>query len=398
MQRLLTARTLLRGPAEDRIDEGAVLIDGDTVLAAGPTDEVARQAGPGIDREDFPDGTILPGLIDAHVHLAFNGTAEVVESLQQVGDEELLAEMTDRAHRIAATGTTTVRDLGDRSGLALRLRSAIAEGDRFGPRILSAGAPLTTPAGHCWFLGGVVAGRAEIREHIRRQAEQGVDLIKVMASGGHVTPDSPKPWEAQFNDEDLRFIVDEAHRRGLPVAAHAHGTAIIRSVVDAGVDTVEHCTWMRLDGQGGLDEHPDVAERMAARGIRACPAWPSDWPALVQALGPDIAARSTGNIARTAEFGVELIAGTDTGVIRSPAGAEPADALELYTHRIGMSPAHVLNMATVRSAAAIGLGEVTGALVPGLAADLLIVDGDPTESLDALRHRRLVLARGRTPQ
>lgn len=391
-QLLLTAGSVYPGRGSAPITDGAVLVDAPAISAVGTRHDVEARADENVTRLDFPGATILPGLIDSHVHLAFEPSENPAETLQQLDDEALLHAMAGRAERALRAGVTTVRDLGDRGGLAVRLRDEIARGARRGPRIVTAGAALTPPGGHCWFLGGEVSGNAEIRAHIHYLAERGVDLIKVMVSGGHITPDSWKPWERQFTAEELRLIVETSSELGLPVAAHAHGTEAIAVCVEAGVSTVEHCTWMRIGENPEIEERLDVVERMAERGIHACPAWPSDWRALLDALGDDVGKRAIEKMARMRDIGVPLIAGTDAGVVRSEHGGLAA-GLELY-RQLGMTPAEIVDMATADSAAALGIGDRVGRLAAGYDADVLVSGGAPLSDITALQDQHIVLARG----
>ncbi|MBE9372830.1 amidohydrolase family protein [Saccharopolyspora sp. HNM0983] len=393
-QLLVTAGEVYPGRGTTPITDGAVLVDGPLISAVGARPDIEARATANVARFDFPGGTILPGLIDGHVHLAFDPTQDPPEALRHLDDETLLREMADRAGAALRAGITTMRDLGDRGGLAVRLRDEIARGDRSGPRVLAAGTPLTPPGGHCWFLGGEVAGSEEIRRRITSLTELGVDVIKVMVSGGHITPDSRKPWEMQFTAEELRRIVDISSELQLPVAAHAHGTTAIAACAEAGVSTVEHCTWMRIGDNPEIEERLDVAERMAERGICACPAWPSDWRSLLDALGADVGKRAIEKMVRMRDIGVPLIAGTDAGVVRSEHGGLPA-GLELYRH-LGMAPHEILDMATTDSATALGIGDRAGRLAAGYDADILVCDGAPLTDITALQAQRLVLARGTT--
>ena len=392
VQRVITARDVLIGPAGQHVRGGAVLIEDDTIRAVGPRAEVERAAEPGAVRSDHPRHTLLPGLINCHVHLAFNAGPQVVADVQQAADEELLLGMAGRAQRLLAAGVTTVRDLGDRGGLLFRLREAVECGDPAGPRILASGPPLTPPRGHCWFLGGEVDGPAAIRERVRRNAELGADVIKVMASGGEITPESVSMRARQFTAEDLALVVQEARAAGLPVAAHAHGTDSIADAVAAGVDTVEHCTWMSADGNG-YDIREDVARSMVERGIRACFGWPVRWREFLAALGP-LAGDAQGRFRWMRDAGLPLLIGTDAGVSPRSGFDEFAGALELYAE-FGFPPEEVLEMVTTGNATGIGLGDRTGRLAAGYAADLLVVEGDPRTDLTALRTPSLVLARGR---
>ncbi|BAL88431.1 putative amidohydrolase [Actinoplanes missouriensis 431] len=389
---LITATRMLTGPAGRVTTDGAVLVRGATIAAAGPRAEVARLADPGEPVSDHPGATLLPGLVNGHVHLSLDASPDPVGGLRAAGAEALEADMTERAARLVRAGITTVRDLGDRGGAALRLRARIAGGEVPGPRLLTSGAPLTPPGGHCWFFGGEVADERAALDAVRRHAEAGVDLIKVVASGGHLTAGAARMWESQFSAAELRRIVGEAHRLGLPVAVHAHGTESIAAAVDAGVDTIEHCTWM--DGSGRLERRDDVAARMAARGIAACcTTCGPDWRGTLASRGPRETRETYGRLAWMAECGVPLLPGTDAGVSQSGFDGMTG-LLELY-HWLGFSTARVLELATTGAARLIGLGATTGLIAPGFDADLLVVDGDPLADLGALRRVRLVVARGR---
>lgn len=185
---LITADLVLTGHADQEIRDGAVLVDAGVITAVGTAAELAATVDPGVRRLHCPGATVLPGLIDCHVHLAFDAGPDPVRAVAEAAPDELAAAMADRAGQLLAAGVTTVRDLGDRDALTIELRASIASGKTAGPRILAATAPLTLPGGHCGFLGGGVTTDDDIRRQIARNAAAGADLIKVMASGGALTP------------------------------------------------------------------------------------------------------------------------------------------------------------------------------------------------------------------
>ncbi|HEY1918273.1 MAG TPA: amidohydrolase family protein [Streptosporangiaceae bacterium] len=235
-------------------------------------------------------------------------------------------------------------------------------------------------------------GADDIRRKIQHNAALGANVIKVMASGGQITSGSPPMWASQFSTAELRMIVEVAAAHGLPVAAHAHGTEATASAVEAGVTTIEHCTWMR---EGGFDRRDDVAKEMAERGIYVCSAMSRRWKAFLDRLGPERAAQITERIQWMDELGVRLIPGTDAGLPGS--GFDDYAGALGYQAYLGFSPARIIEMATVTSAAALGVGDITGRLAPGYSADLLVVDGDPLTGPEALGRQVLVLAAGREP-
>lgn len=387
---LISAWQVLRGPVSDRLDDAAVLVLDGRVAAVGPHAELAAQAPAGAEHLDFPSATVLPGLVNGHVHLALEPGRDPFRAVREDGDAALEKAMGHAAAALLDGGVTTARDLGDRGYLALRVRDAIAAGTVAGPRILAAGPPLTPPGGHCHVLGGAVEGPDEIRERIAEHAAAGVDLIKVMASGGQTTAGGAAMWESQFDLADLRVVVAEADRHGLRVAAHAHGARSIADAVTAGVATVEHCTWM--SGPGTSHERADVIAEMAARGIAVCQGSTADWRKLGAMIGDEQRAFDLMSRVRTlAAAGVAVVPGTD-------AGLSAFDELPRTLGRLrdfGFAAAEILDMATCGAAAALGLAEITGRIEPGLAADLVVVDGDPLADLDRLTDIRLVVAAGR---
>ncbi len=385
---LITGRRVVTGPGQ-HLDDGAVLVDGELIAAVGPRAEVEKQAPTGVPRFDF-DGTVLPGLIDAHVHLAFDGGADPVGALQESTDDQLLEAMRQRAERLLLSGVTTARDLGDRNGLAFALAAEIEEGRTLGPRLIAAGTPITSVGGHCHFLGGEVSGARDARELVRRNLTAGAGVIKVMVSGGGLTKGGPRSFESQFTAEEIAVVVAEAHEAGVPVAAHAHGADAIAASVAAGVDTIEHCTWMT---DGGLDLRPDVLRQIIGQDIAVCPAVSPHWRMLPAIFGEEQAAAMFDLIRTMADAGARLIAGTDAGVQR--AGFDGlASALTFYSH-LGLEAAAIIDMATSGAAEALGLGSVTGRVSPGYRADLLVVDGDPLTDLGTLGEARAVVAAGR---
>ncbi|MDQ4115827.1 MAG: amidohydrolase family protein [Actinomycetota bacterium] len=389
MTLLLTAGTLVRGPADDRVADGAVLVDGDRIVAAGPRGDVERAPGAADARRRHVHGTLLPGLIDAHVHLAFDGGDDPAGMLAGIGRTELEERMAARAATLVRAGVTTARDLGDLGRATVGLRAAIRRGERTGPRLVLATTPLTSPGGHCWFLGGEVGTPEQVAALVADNARAGADLIKVMASGGAMTPGGPPMWQGQFTRDELAAVVRAAHAHGLPVAAHAHGTATIDDCVAAGVATIEHCSWRTPDR---MAYDPEIARRIAESGVAVCRCVSGDWRDFLRRLGAN-AEPLTAAIRAMRAAGVRFVAGTDAGV---PGAAfdDYAGMLEFFAE-IGFTPGEILDMATVHAADALGLGAVTGRLRPGMSADVLAVDGDPADGPSVLRRPRLVLAGGR---
>jgi imidazolonepropionase-like amidohydrolase len=394
---LITAQRVITDPECAPLEQGGVLIRDGLIAAVGPAHELERTAGP-VDHLEFPRGTVIPGLINAHVHLAFDVTTDPRSAIEAGDLAAVRATVAANARAALDGGVTTVRDLGDPAGTVKAFDARAAAGQVAGPRVLTAMAPLTPPGGHCWFLGGEIdtgGGRAEeiLRAAVEERAEAGADVVKVMAGGGMLTPTGAPLWESQFSERDLTILVAAAHERGLPVAAHAHGTETMGRCARAGVDTIEHGGWRAPPGPDGEVRHDlsgDVADLIAASGAVMVPTrargWRS-WPPGGE-LEPLLE-----KLAWDAERGIPLIAGNDAGAGQGFFD-DLVDTLTLH-EAAGRSRPQALAMATTQSAAALGVAHHLGRLEPGYGADLVVLDADPLADLDALRSIRLVVVRGR---
>lgn len=388
MNIVLRAAWLFDGTADTLLPDPVVIIDGGTIAAVG----TALPVPEGATVVDLGAATILPGLVDTHVHLAFDASTDPVGNLAARDDTEAVAAMTAAARHATRGGVTTVRDLGDRGYLSLGLRAA-ARSDPTLPTIVASGPPITSPAGHCHYLGGAAAAGVDgIRAAVRERAERGTDIIKIMASGGNLTPGS-RPEVSQFGPGELRAAVDEAHRLGLPVTAHAHGTQAIIDALAAGVDGLEHVSFMTADS---VDPIPDavldaiVTRRVvlgATVGFVPTPGF-SPPPAVLSRM-PLMAA----GLSRMHAAGAVMTTGTDAGI----GPIKPPDVVRWAVGQlagIGMTPAGALRAATSLAAAACGLGDRKGRLAAGYDADILAVDGDPLTDPEALHRIRAVYVRG----
>jgi imidazolonepropionase-like amidohydrolase len=379
----LTAAHLFDGTSGQLLDNALVLVDGSRIIAV----DHGVEPPDGASVVDFGDATLLPGLIDTHVHLCFDATADPVASLASRDDEQARSAAEAAARAATAGGVTTVRDLGDRDYLTLDL----PHGDGM-PTVLSAGPPLTTEDGHCHFLGGVCGrGIDAVRTAVREHVERGVHVIKVMASGGLMTPNS-RQEHAQFDVSELRAIVDEGHRHGLAVVAHAHGTQAVEAALDAGVDGLEHVTFWSATG---VDSPDDLIERIAtsrvvvgtSAGFAPAPGYHPDGE-LTDRL-PAIVA----NMRKLHDAGAHLLAGTDGGI--NP--MKPHDVLRFAVPEmafVALTPLQSLLAATSEAASVCGLAHRKGRLAAGYDADIVAVGGNPLTDPTNLHDLRAVYVRG----
>ena len=383
MSEVLTAPRVLTG--DQTVADGAVVIGDDALDWVGLAGALPAEYA-ALPRTDYPDSTIMPGLIDSHVHLGFDGGPNPAARMRRETDEQQLVLMLHSARQLLGVGVTTARDLGARAYLDVVVRDAIAAGLARGPRLVVAARPITVTGGHCWFMGGEADSEDELRRMVRTHHKRGADLIKVMSTGGFMTTGSA-PWHAQFTRAQLAVIVEEAGRVDKPVAAHAHGLEGIHRAVEAGVTTLEHCSFVTETNERRFNE--PLAASIAERGIFVCPTINVNAPYVAKLTGIVVGE----HVKAMHEMGVRIIAGTDAGIDNTP-HHQYVGGLE-YLVTLGFRPADVLAMATTEAAAALGVDAITGRLAPGFDADLIVVDGDPGTDIGALGKLRRVIARGR---
>jgi imidazolonepropionase-like amidohydrolase len=356
---------------------------------------------------DYGNATVLPGLIDTHVHLVGNSEVMALERAARYSPEQIDEVVSESLRRHLAAGVTTVRDLGDRRFSVVQWRDAQRQVDDGLPWIVASGPPITIPGGHCGYLGGEVSGANEIVTAVRERVERQVDVVKVMASGGMVTTGTDV-FVPQFSIEELRLLVEQAHAAGLPVTAHAHAAAAVDQAVAVGVDGIEHASYLIRSAEGGPPQTHATEEQLAALaagGIAVCstlggvnaeslaPASQRIQQTLGDAVTPEFFIEMLMSIVqRMTAFGVRFISGEDAGIGRVKPHGRYADAVIELCQVTGTVPALVA--ASSGAAAAIGLGRSKGRLRRGYDADVIVVDGDLAAELTALRNVRQVVLRG----
>jgi imidazolonepropionase-like amidohydrolase len=382
----ITARRLFDGrTAELLLDPVLEVADG-RIVGVGPR----RSSALGLDVVDLGDTTLLPGLIDIHQHLAFDASADPVARLESGDDATLLLRMRLAARRALAAGITTIRDLGDRNYLSLTLRDWF-RGEEIGPRIIASGPPITVTRGHCWFLGGEADGENGVRQAVRDRVARGVDVIKIMATGGNMTP-TLGAHESQYTRAELTAAVEEAHAHGLLVAAHAHGGQGIADAMRAGADSIEHCTFFTADG---VDADPGVITELARRRTvismtaAVLPGITPPYPAIRKRLEAIIA-----NHAVMYRAGARIVCSSDAGVGPTKPHNVLPHGVSGFLPTIGMTNADALKAATAVAAEACGIAGTTGTLEVGKDADILAVAGNPLTDISAIHNVAAVFIKG----
>jgi imidazolonepropionase-like amidohydrolase len=348
-----------------------------------------RQGDPaqGIPAFDGEGMHLLPGLIDLHVHLVWDGSPDPVDQLRNESKEQTLLRAVRHARETIQAGITTVRDLGSVDDLAVDLSRAVKRGDIVGPRIVPSGRTIIMTGGHDPFWGLMVDGPQEALKAARRQVYRGAGVIKLSATGGvYGRTEGESATHTELNPDEIRAVTREAHKLGVPVAAHAIGRDGIRNCVEAGVDTIEH----------GQQLTSDLAEQMAAYGgalvptlfvyrqIAERPEIPEYARAKAKAILPEH--EDAINAARSA--GVPIGAGSDAGSPLTPHGSLIDELMALAS--AGFTPLEALSCATDGAARILGLDDEVGSIEPGCVADLILVPSDPLEDLRSLLNVRTV--------
>jgi imidazolonepropionase-like amidohydrolase len=385
---VLSGARIIDGTGAEPVRGRSVVVEKGIITAV--VEDARAPRGNGV---DLAGHTLLPGLINCHVHLCLGAEADPVRPLREepLGLTAIKALL--RARETARAGVTTVRDLGGREYVEIAVRRAIQEGLIDGPRIVAAGRPVCMTGGHGHWLAREADGPDDARKAVREQLKAGADVIKIIATGGVMTP-GVEPGSPQLTLDEMRAAIEEASRAGRRTAAHAMASSGISDAIAAGITSIEH----------GIYLTEEIVAHMRRDGTFLVPTLNA--PAAIAAGGlaagiPQFMVRKSEQVvpAHVASFqlahraGVRIAAGADSGTPLNFHGSLLPELTLMVKY--GMTPLEAIRAATVTAADCLGLGEVTGRVAPGYAADLIAVAGDPAERIEALADLKLVLVSGR---
>ena len=397
---VLRAAHLFDGKSGTLSSPGVVVVTGTRITAVGAN--AAIPAGARV--IELGDATLLPGFIDAHVHLTGESSDNPYRDFYQgmlrfPVEQSFYAEK--NAHATLAAGFTSVRNVGAGDWIDIALRNAIKAGIVQGPRIVAAAHAIGSPGGHCDQspfppdeikplspIDGVCSGPESCREAVRYQMKFGADVIKICASGGVFSESDPLKVP-QLTPEELRAIIGEAHTWGRKVAAHAHGDEAARQAVEAGVDSIEHGSFLSVETLKLMKQKGTylVPTRMAAWWVDA---HADIYPPAIAAKARQVGAAHAEMFKNALRLGVPIAFGTDSAV--SPHGRNAHEFALLV--ELGMTPAAALLSATRDASHLLGIDAETGSLEAGKIADVIAVPGNPLETITATEHPSFVMAKG----
>jgi imidazolonepropionase-like amidohydrolase len=390
----IRAQRLFDGSGRPMMRDAVVIIDDGHIAAVGPIGQVPLPSGSQV--LDVGDRTIMPGLIDAHVHMLSTGSATSGQEARRMTDQQVLLVGARNAQLALKSGLTTVRDCGDRRYLSLVLRDFINSGGMAGPRLVCSGPVLTSTAGHLWWDGIECDTVDDLRRGVRTLVKHGVDCIKLMGTGGNATPGS-NPEASQYDAAGFTAVAEDAHRMGKKVAVHVHGVEGTRMAVDAGIDTLEHVPFR---AHGGITYDERIVKDVLRQGLIVSLAMPATWYRL-RAEEMREARTHPGHlwearyetIRQMHAAGVKLVVSSDTGSTATRID-ELALLMEFLVKGVQIPAADVLRGVTGLAAEAVGMADRLGTLESGKLADVLIVDGDPLTDITAMQRIHTVIKDG----
>jgi imidazolonepropionase-like amidohydrolase len=374
--------------AGQAVEQATVIVQGHTIAAAGPSRSISIPRG--ATRIDGRGVTVLPGLIDCHVHLCWRGEADVVKASEQETLTETLLKASRSAGQTLEAGVTTVRDLGSRDHSIFALKKAIDKGLVPGPRIIGAGLAICMIGGHLRrVIAQEVEGVEQVRKVVREQIDAGAEVIKVIASGGVLTPGT-SPDQAQMTLDELSAAVDEAKRAGRKVAAHAHAASGMKNAIHAGVHSIEHATLMDEEAAGLFTTNavymvPTLSALATTGACRRGCGIPDD--ALDKAKA--MTKRHQASFRQAHRRGLLIAMGTDAGTPFNHHGDNVQELERMVAY--GMSPMEAMLASTSAAARLIGIDDQVGTIARGKEADLLLVKGNPLRNIEILRDRTRIL-------
>ena len=365
------------------LERASVLVEGDRIAKVAARNLKIPKGCP---RISLNGGTLLPGFIDAHVHLCLDGSPDPMTAFLNTSLAVSILKAASFARETLMAGVTTIRDMGARDGIDLGLRQAIRTGLVPGPRMLVSGQPICMTGGHGWQLGREANGPDEVRKAAREQIKAGADIVKLMATGGVLTP-AVEPGSEQLTEAELRAGVEEAHKAGKKTATHAMGTKGILNALRAGIDSIEHGVYLddeavRLMKKRGVPLIPTLAAlfQIESKGVKA------GIPAFAVEKTIKVKPFHLASIRLARQAGVAVAMGTDAGTPFNLHG-ENLQELQLLVQHCGFSPLEAIEAGTRVSAQVLGLEKELGTIEEGKFADLVVVDGDPLDDINILLQR-----------
>lgn len=388
---LITNVTLVDGLGGDPRQGWAVAVEGDRIAWLGPSAQA-----PAFEPGSVLDGggrTLLPGMINCHVHLCNDGAADLFAQVQADSIPLATIRAVLNAQLTLAAGITTVRDCGAANQIAIEIAKAIDRGLIDGPRVRAAGRVVTMTGGHGHFIGREADGPDEVRKAVRAEIKGGANFIKVMATGGVLTP-GVDPSQTTFQIEEMQAAVEEAHKSGRPAASHAIGNGGIKNALKAGIDSVEHGFYLddeainlALKSQAFLVPTLIAVDQIVNTGSQGgIPDW-------VVRKAESESGHHRESFVMAVKSGVRIAAGTDAGTPFNPHGDLALELAKMV--EFGLPPMLAIVAATSNAARLLRIFDQVGSVEKGKLADLIVVDGDPLTDIGAMHRPALVMKSGR---
>ena len=366
---------------------GFVVIEGNRIV------EVGKGPGPskknGHEAIDLDGRCLLPGMIDCHVHLCIDGSADPMQSMQKDSPVMITLKAARHAHLSLLAGVTTVRDLGSMSGISGALRDAINLGIATGPRVVTTNQAVCITGGQGWQFSRQADGADGVRQAVREQIRAGADAIKMMSTGGVITQ-GVEPGSPQFTFEELKAGAEEAHKAGRKIAAHAQGNEGIKNSLRAGFDTIEHGIF--LDDEAielFLEKKATLVPTLSAPFNIMEKGEKSGIPTFIIEKTRKVKDAHVESAKKAYKAGITIASGADSGTPFNGHG-ENLKELELLVG-IGLTPMEAISSATRIASETVGLGNQIGTIEQGKLADLIVLEGDPLQNITLLQEKEKVV-------